>query len=101
MTKREAAFALFDEGKVASSPEVKALKLKSHTRANYYYDWKQGKGKPPSGLSAKTVDRVVSGFLSSRRREIVGGIDETRQRKKVTKEAKEEEEEAILTVATT
>ena len=32
MTKKEAAFALFEEGKYASSPEVKALKLKAHTR---------------------------------------------------------------------
>jgi len=32
MTKKEAAFALFDEGKSPSSPELKALKLKSQTR---------------------------------------------------------------------
>jgi len=38
MIKKEAAFALFDEGKSPSSPELKALKLKSQSRYNYYYE---------------------------------------------------------------
>ena len=44
MTKKDKAFKLFDEGKNASSPEVKALKLKGRTKYNYYRDWKIAKG---------------------------------------------------------
>jgi len=39
MTKEDEAFRLFEEGKTAPSPEVKALKLKSQSRYNYYYEW--------------------------------------------------------------
>ena len=39
MIKKEATFALFDEGKSPSSPESKAPKLKSQTRYNYYLEW--------------------------------------------------------------
>lgn len=52
MTKREAAFALFYEGKSPSSPEVKALKLKAQTRANYYWEWKKGGGITPLSASS-------------------------------------------------
>ena len=42
MTKKEQAFVLFSEGKTTSSAEVKALKLKSQTRYNYYLEWQEG-----------------------------------------------------------
>jgi len=47
-TAKEIAFALFDEGKVPSDKDVKALKLKAKTRYNYYQLWKnkQGPGSP-------------------------------------------------------
>ena len=48
MTKKEQAFALFSEGKTTSSPEVKAHKLKSQTRYNYYLEWQEGGGITPS-----------------------------------------------------
>jgi len=35
MSKKDEAFELFDEGKVPSSPEVKALGLKGTTKYNY------------------------------------------------------------------
>ena len=60
MTKKDEAFALFEEGKTALSPEVKALKLKSQSRYNYYYEWQKTKGAihlhrhPPGKLKGKT-----------------------------------------------
>jgi len=45
---KEAAFKLFDEGKKAISPEVKKLGLKSNTRLNYYWEWRQKRGLPPA-----------------------------------------------------
>jgi len=36
MNNKDKAFALFDEGKTASSSEVKALGLKGNTKYNYY-----------------------------------------------------------------
>ena len=68
VTKKEAAFALFDAGHSPSCPEVKAINVKAQTRANYYWEWKRGGG------------------------EAIGGIDETRQMKK---EAKSPGREAI------
>ncbi len=84
MAKKEAAFALFEEGKTAISPEVKALKLKSHTRATYFWEWKRGKG--------------VTGS-QSRGGETVGGIDETRQIKKDENQQEVEEAETPKTEA--
>jgi hypothetical protein len=43
-TGKEKAFALFDKGFVPSSPEVKALGLKSKTRYNYFRDYRMEKG---------------------------------------------------------
>ena len=44
MTKKDEAFRLFAEVSLAFSPEVKALKLKSQSRYNYYYEWQKTKG---------------------------------------------------------
>ncbi len=44
MTRKEKAFKLFEEGKTASSPEVKALGLKGRTKYNYYLDWQKDRG---------------------------------------------------------
>ena len=52
MTKKEQAFVLFSEGRTTSSAEVKALKLKSRTRYNYYLEWQKGGGVTPSSLSS-------------------------------------------------
>jgi len=41
------AFHLFDKGKDASSPEVKALGLKPSTRYSYYSNWNKGRGGEP------------------------------------------------------
>ena len=65
MTKKDEAFALFEEGKTALSPEVKALKLKSQSRYNYYYEWQKTKGgitpsSAPSG-EAKGKSREAKG----------------------------------------
>lgn len=47
-TAKEIAFALFDEGKLPSDKDVKALPVKAKTRYNYYQMWKlkQGLGSP-------------------------------------------------------
>lgn len=41
MSRKEKAFKLFEEGKVARDPEVKALCLKNTIRYNYYSEWQQ------------------------------------------------------------
>jgi len=55
VTEKDRAFELFDEGKTASSPEVKALKLKGKTRYNYYAEWQKagGAASPSPKLSVK------------------------------------------------
>lgn len=40
-SKKELAFALFDQGKRPSDPEVKALGLKSKSTYNYFQEWKK------------------------------------------------------------
>ena len=45
-TRKELVFALFDEGKRPSDPEVKALGLKSKTTYNYYQQWKKTSIEP-------------------------------------------------------
>jgi hypothetical protein len=40
-TKKAKAFRLFDEGKIPSDGEVKAIKIKPKTRYNYYQEWKK------------------------------------------------------------
>ena len=73
-SKREKAFALYDQGFIPVSPEVKALGLKGSTRYNYFYDWqKQGgktqaisqaklsSGKVPSELTMVTLKEEVKG----------------------------------------
>ncbi len=41
VSKKELAFALFDQGKRPSDPEVKALDLKSKSTYNYFQEWKK------------------------------------------------------------
>ena len=67
MGKKQQAFALFEQGNSPSSPELKALKLKSQTRYNYYLEWQKGGGIIPS-LSPPG--------------EAIGVIDETKPVKK-------------------
>ncbi len=45
-TRRELAFALFDQEKRPSAPEVKALGLKPKTRYNYFQEWKKLRETP-------------------------------------------------------
>jgi len=66
-TARATAFALFDEGKRPGDPEVKALKLKSQTRYNYYLEWQKDGGITPSSSpsgEAKGKDRAQSPILT-------------------------------------
>ena len=42
--RRDQAFELFDQGNRPSSPEVKALGLKSKTLYNYFQEWKKAQG---------------------------------------------------------
>ncbi len=64
MSRRAEAFSLFDEGKVPSSPEVKALKLKGSTRYTYYDAWKKEKDIPPgstvTSAEGKPKGKVIS-----------------------------------------
>lgn len=76
------AFQLFDEGKNASSPEVKALGIKGATRYSYYSNWKKGRaegGEPEAGAV-----KLPGG-------ESIGGYDET----KVEGRGKEREKEEV------
>lgn len=52
-TKYEQAFALFDEGKTASSDEIKALKLKGNVKYNYYSEWRKARGLPVASPESK------------------------------------------------
>lgn len=56
-TKKEIAFELFEEGKLPTDPEVKALGLKGKSKNTYYYEWQKSKGiSSPETLSpAKNV----------------------------------------------
>jgi hypothetical protein len=45
ITKKSLAYQLFKEGKVATSPEIKALELHKSTRCKYYNQW-LADGKP-------------------------------------------------------
>ena len=64
MSKKDKAFALFDEGKTSSSPDVKALGLKGTTKYNYYADWQKSKGvtSPSQGAisEAKGKGKAIS-----------------------------------------
>lgn len=88
MSKKDVLFALFNEGKDLYSPEVKDIKLKSHTKATYYWQWKQGIEKPKGSSAVKPT----SVKPSSPSGESIGGIDETRQ---IKKEATSPKKEAI------
>jgi len=44
VSEKDKAFALFDEGKTSSSPDVKALGLKGTTKYNYYLEWQKLRG---------------------------------------------------------
>lgn len=54
ITKKEKAYRLFSEGKDSSSPEVKALGMKSGTRYVYYSMW-QKEGRPSPAPSTPFV----------------------------------------------
>jgi len=81
MSKKEAAFALFDAGKTKTSADVKALGLTSHTRANYFYEWKKGReGGAPAAHGG----------------EILRGINETKQKKAATPPKTERTQETTV-----
>jgi len=65
VTKKDTAFALFDEGKVPLSPELKALGLKGSTRYNYYYEWQKQGGTPLSSSESKGEGKVKGGKIIS------------------------------------
>lgn len=89
-TKKDRAYALFCEGKVPTSSEIRALDVNDSTRYKYFYAW-QADGKP---------DRVPEGprHKASPAPSLPGGesvkvIDETRTLAEAEK-AKAEEEKA-------
>jgi len=58
LAKRQQAFALFDKGFNPSSPEIKKLGLKYHTRHNYYWEWQKERGVvSPSSESEDAAKR--------------------------------------------
>jgi len=81
-SKTARAFELFEEGKTASSPEVKALGLKPSSRYSLFSQWKHGKREP----KAEVTTALPKG-------ESVGGIDEVKGEVKEKPEELEEEEE--------
>lgn len=76
VSKRQRAFALFDEGKTPSSPEVRALKLRGNVKYNYYQQWKhraKGSGADGSVIPEKNVITPVI-----KETDLVGvGLDES------------------------
>ncbi len=46
---RDKAFALYDQGFLPISAELKALPLKARSRATYYYEWRKERGLTASG----------------------------------------------------
>lgn len=64
-TAKEQAYRLFNEGKTASSPEVKVLGLKSSTRYSYHTMWEKA-GRPasapgtPPASEPKAKGKVIS-----------------------------------------
>lgn len=60
--REKAAWALFGEGRQATSPEVKALGLRPSTTHRYYWEWKlEGKPKiPTSGQGGEDLVKLVS-----------------------------------------
>lgn len=68
-TKKEAAFELFDKGLSASSPDVKALKLKAQTRANYYWEWKKGGHTPAQSPRGEIIGSIDESHLENRQPE--------------------------------
>lgn len=64
MTKKEQAFALFAEGKTASSPEVAALRLKGNVKYNYYAQWLREGGTPVPSSSPKGEAKRGGGVIS-------------------------------------
>ena len=82
-SRKQACFALFDEGLSPSSPEVQALRLKSSTRASYYWEWKNGRGgkssESPSGEHLGSINETKKSETKSTVSEQVGSIDEANQ----------------------
>lgn len=87
LTKKEQAFALFDEGKVPKSAEVKVLGLKGSTRYNYYYAWQRQSPFPSSepGSEGKVKGSKVISELAM--------VTATEKVKEEEGEKKEDEEE--------
>lgn len=91
-TKKDRAYALFCEGKVPTSPEIKALGVNDSTRYKYFYAW-QADGKPdrvPEGPRHK-----ASPAPSLPGGETVKAIDETKTLAEAEK-AKEQAQKAKL-----
>lgn len=80
-TKKEKAFELFDQGFDVSSPEIKALKLKSGTRHNYHSEWLHH--DPRSANEQGLGKKVKEARLKAKAKDDEGApplvIDETRQ----------------------
>jgi len=86
--KKAKAFKLFNEGKDASSPEVKALGLKGGTRYTYHDEWKKSKaegGEPEAEGGEPEAEVTITPHG-----EVIGGYDETKA--KTQEEHKEIEE---------
>ncbi len=69
-TRKELAFALFDQEKRPSDPAVKSLGLKPKTCYNYFQDWKKLRATPPDEQKGSTGDGKGSSDPSKK---VVGG----------------------------
>jgi len=90
-SNKDKAFALFHEGKTASSPEVKALGIKASTRYHYHSEWKS-LGKPKHYPYKPKVSKPTTGLhVTTPGGERIGGIDETTHRFEAEEEKPVEE----------
>lgn len=92
-SNKDKAFALFHAGKVASSPEVKALGIKASTRYHYHSEWKS-LGKPNHYPYKPKVSKPTTGLhVTTPGGERIGGIDETTQHRFIAEQEELPEEE--------
>ena len=77
-SRKAKAFALFSQGCVPSSQEIKDLKLHSSTRYKYFNEWKD-QGKPETTKRKGTATTISSTTPSG---EKIGAVDETRTKPK-------------------
>ncbi len=75
-SKKAKAFALFSQGCVPSSPEIKDLRLHSSSRYKYFNEWEK-LGKPSTTTHRDKPSTVSSATPSG---EIIGAIDETKNK---------------------